>query len=236
LESPRGEGGLPNVRARERLLAHEQQHKVAVDVAGKGADRAQLFNASKGPRGTTGNGLEQLVRLLDNREDGVVSAKAHAGDLLAVDLEQLAPHGGRVFLVRADERMLRGGKVGADVAGGLLLSKDAALEGSAMAQLDLSVDRVLLSSECNDLAVGVLGGNNEVQLGLFPRLVDDAPEAHLAKPGRHAQAPGHPVCLVELRNGGSADRLLVLVLWSPWTLGFASEIMCSVTLYISLEA
>jgi hypothetical protein len=31
-------------------------------------------------------------------------------------------------------------------------------------------------------------------------------------------------------------RMLVLVLWSPWTLGFASEITCSVTLYISLEA
>jgi hypothetical protein len=37
---------------------------------------------------------------------------------------------------------------------------------------------------------------------------------------------------------GNADRdnVLVLVLWSPWTLGFASEITCSVTLYISLEA
>jgi hypothetical protein len=30
--------------------------------------------------------------------------------------------------------------------------------------------------------------------------------------------------------------VLVLVLWSPWTLGFASEITCSFTLYISLEA
>jgi hypothetical protein len=39
---------------------------------------------------------------------------------------------------------------------------------------------------------------------------------------------------VEEANDGF--ELLVLVLWSPWTLGCASEITCSVTLYISLEA
>jgi hypothetical protein len=121
------------------LLAHEGRHELAVVLAGESAEhshdgklviqhgngeglRAQLLNASEGLRGTTGNGLEQHVWLLDDGEEGVVSAKAHAGDLLAVDLEQLAPHGGRIPLVRADKRTLGGGKVGVDVASGLLLS------------------------------------------------------------------------------------------------------------------
>jgi hypothetical protein len=103
-----------------------------------------------------------------------------------VNLEQLAPHGGRILLVRADKRTLGGREMGVDVPGGLLLSKEVALKGSAVVQLDLSIDQLLLSGERNDLAIRVLGGNNEVELGLFPRLVDDAPEAQLAKPGGHA--------------------------------------------------
>jgi hypothetical protein len=54
----------------------------------------------------------------------------------------------------------------------------------------------------SELATGQVTSSNR----LLPRLVDDAPEAQLAKPGSHVRAPGHPIGLVELGNGRGADR------------------------------
>jgi hypothetical protein len=203
--------GQLDIRTLEVLLPHERQHKLAVVLARESAEhghdgelvvqhgdgegvQAQLLNAGKTLGDAAGNALERLVRLLDNEEEDVVRTKAHAGDLLAVDLKQLASHGSGILLAGADKRALGWREMGKVVA------------GPSVVQLDASVDRLLLSGERNDLAVGILGGNNEVKLGLFPGLVNDAPEAQLAKPGGHGQAPGHSTVLVELANGGGADR------------------------------
>jgi hypothetical protein len=215
--------GQLDIRTLEVLLPHERQHKLAVVLARESAEhghdgelvvqhgdgegvQAQLLNAGKTLGDAAGNALERLVRLLDNEEEDVVRTKAHAGDLLAVDLKQLASHGSGILLAGADKRALGWREMGKVVASSLLLSEEVALAGPSVVQLDASVDRLLLSGERNDLAVGILGGNNEVKLGLFPGLVNDAPEAQLAKPGGHGQAPGHSTVLVELANGGGADR------------------------------
>jgi hypothetical protein len=141
---------------------------------------AELDDACNGLLDAGSNSGECLLRTLDYREQVVVRAEAHAGDLLDVHGLDCGPHCGGVVVAVDDVSALRAGQVGGNVTCRLLLAVLELVKLALVRQLELSVARSFLPRESDgsngsgSSATGWSGHGVVGLLGLRALACDDA--------------------------------------------------------------